>query len=244
MSIIGRIASFMYPEHCVRCGELVGDDRKSPFCERCGRMFENEKLRARSENLGQPVAEFGDGKNRERFGLVCFLADYVPGKSLSATDTLIWRLKRNATRDLLDFISGEMAELIRQEAAEHLRSVRPEDVIVTNVPRRPKTILEVGYDHMADVASLTAKKLGYRYAKLLGRTGKALEQKTLGHEERLENAKNTITVREKDLAGKTVILMDDIMTTGASLASSAELLTGAGAEMIISATIARTHAHG
>ena len=197
-----------------------------------------------ARNLGQPVAEFGDGKNRERFGLVCFLADYVPGKSLSATDTLIWRLKRNATRDLLDFISGEMAELIRREAAEHLRSVRPEDVIVTNVPRRPKTILEVGYDHMADVASLTAKKLGYRYAKLLGRTGKALEQKTLGHEERLENAKNTITVREKDLAGKTVILMDDIMTTGASLASSAELLTGAGAEMIISATIARTHAHG
>ena len=45
MSIIGRIASFIYPEHCVRCGELVGDDRKSPFCERCGRMFENEKLR-------------------------------------------------------------------------------------------------------------------------------------------------------------------------------------------------------
>ena len=77
MSIIDRIASFIYPEHCVRCGELVGDDRKSPFCERCGRMFENEKLRARSENLGQPVAEFGDGKNRERFGLVCFLADYV-----------------------------------------------------------------------------------------------------------------------------------------------------------------------
>ena len=146
--------------------------------------------------------------------------------------------------DLLDFFSGEMAELIRRAAAEHLRSVRPEDVIVTNVPRRPKTILEVGYDHMADVASLTAKKLGYRYAKLLGRTGKALEQKTLGHEERLENAKNTITVREKDLARKTVILMDDIMTTGASLASSAELLTGAGAEMIISATIARTHAHG
>ena len=106
MSIIDRIASFIYPEHCVRCGELVGDGRKSPFCERCGRMFENEKLRARSENLGQPVAEFGDGKNRERFGLVCFLADYVPGKSLSATDTLIWRLKRNATRDLLDFISG------------------------------------------------------------------------------------------------------------------------------------------
>ena len=57
--------------------------------------------------------------------------------------------------------------------------------------------------------------------------------------ERRENAARTIRIRRRaETCGRTVVLLDDIITTGASMDTCARLLLNAGAGMVIAASIA------
>jgi ComF family protein len=116
-----------------------------------------------------------------------------------------------------------------------------EKAIVTFVPRSHEAVLRDGYDHMERCAKATAKKLGIRFYKLLGRSSNAKEQKKLDSAGRQENARKTIKLKTgHKLTGRNIILLDDIVTTGASLNACAELLLAAGARTVVAATIAAT----
>lgn len=240
--ILKLISGFICPEKCVSCGEILDIKSDKPFCPRCAEKWEREKLRERDECLGQPVAGFAD-KPTERSGYVCYLVRYDPHENTSAAFSLIWRLKSFATASVIDFAADELAGLITSAASAALVGRDPEDIIVTNIPRRPKNVLNTGYDHMAECARAAASKLGFRYAPLLARTSAAREQKSLGRSERVRNAEETMFLKRKyrnKVADKIIILMDDIVTSGASLGAAASILLEAGAKMIISATLAAT----
>ena len=64
-----------------------------------------------------------------------------------------------------------------------------------------------------------------------------IEQKTLDQSQRLKNADFRI-VKEIDLSGKEVIIVDDIITSGASIASAAALIRSLGCKNITAAVVA------
>ena len=99
-----------------------------------------------------------------------------------------------------------------------------------------------GYNQSALLAESLAKRLDRRFlGRAVARTGHPKRQSSLTEEERIENVKGTFVVREPSLVrGRTILLVDDIMTTGSTLSECAKTLKTAGAWRVWSATLARS----
>ena len=145
------------------------------------------------------------------------------------SNELIYNIKRGKRTDLLDFISDEIIAAIRN-------SIDYKDYIITNVPRKRDRVIKYGLDHSAEIAKCISKKLGIEYIDVLKSVSRKPQKKTYG-EERLKNAqfdyKKTV-----DLKGKRIIIVDDIITTGASMGHCAMLLRGLKAKEVVGACLA------
>jgi competence protein ComFC len=131
---------------------------------------------------------------------------------------------------VLEFISNELEESIRNSYKS------PEQFIFTNVPRRRSSAIKYGIDHSALLSKSLAKRFSASYYQPLISKSKSQQKKTSG-EERKYNASFKIKHGAKDLKGKTVIIIDDVVTTGASMGACAMLLKGLGAKKILGASI-------
>ena len=102
----------------------------------------------------------------------------------------------------------------------------------------------MGTDQSEMLAKCLSEKLGVAFARIFKSEGEVTEQKKLGVKERRLNMLSAFTLRDIDLDGKTVILIDDIVTTGASMNACLKLLKGAHAERIVCASVAFTAKKG
>ncbi|MBK4346403.1 ComF family protein [Lacisediminihabitans changchengi] len=93
-----------------------------------------------------------------------------------------------------------------------------------------------GYDPVRLL--LRRARLG-RPASLLRTAERRVDQKRLGREARAENLAGSLRV-SRDIRGRRLVLVDDVVTTGASLAEAARVLRAAGAEVVGAATLAYT----
>jgi ComF family protein len=114
----------------------------------------------------------------------------------------------------------------------------PIDVIVP-VPLHKIRLDERGYNQ----SELLARELSYRLnifmSKALRRVRNTTTQTALHKEERIENVKGAFKVTYKDtIVGKNVLLVDDVLTTGATLDECAKVLKENGAKDVYVATIA------
>jgi ComF family protein len=146
------------------------------------------------------------------------------------SNQLIYVVKRVKRRDLLDFISDEVITSIKN-------SIKYENYVITNVPRKRNRVMKYGLDHSEEIAKCISRKLGIGYVKLLKSKSKKAQKKTHG-EERLKNAKFDYVRKPDDVEGKRVILVDDIVTTGASMGASAMLIRALGAKEVVGASLA------
>ena len=146
---------------------------------------------------------------------------------------LIYALKQDYRSDVFDFLADELSDTIRNnlDFSDGL-----ENYIITNVPRRKTAIQEYGYDHAAELAKRVAKILGIEYRSiLLSKTMKA--QKEVVGDERKRNAKFIVQNKIKSLTGIRVLLIDDIITTGSSIAACADALRALKPKEIIAVSL-------
>ena len=92
-----------------------------------------------------------------------------------------------------------------------------------------------GYDPVA----LLPRKAGATPARVLRVTRTTSTQKTLGAEERAENLRGAFVAR-RNLAGRSFVLVDDILTTGATLDEAARAVSHAGGRVLGAVTLAFT----
>lgn len=113
--------------------------------------------------------------------------------------------------------------------------------LVVPMPLSPERLAERGFNQ----ALLLARALGAAKtdARLLLRVRHTTAQAALDREERLGNVKGAFAVeplRAALLRGKDVVVIDDVMTSGASLFGAAEVLRQAGAARVTALVLART----
>lgn len=109
---------------------------------------------------------------------------------------------------------------------------------VVPVPTSRAALRRRGYR----VAELVAARAGLVPERLLRAASPAADQRGLGRAERARNVADTM--RSRGAAGRRILLVDDVVTTGATLTEAARALRADGAEVIAAATIAATARHG
>ncbi|WP_265447680.1 ComF family protein [Flexivirga meconopsidis] len=125
-----------------------------------------------------------------------------------------------------------------------LASGRP--VLVVPVPTRAGSLRSRGRDPLAELTrhalAGTAPALRQVAALRAGRAGQ--DQAGLGADARSRNVSGSmVAARGSRLAGATVLVVDDIVTTGSTLAEAARSLHAAGAGAVSAATVAATQRH-
>lgn len=114
--------------------------------------------------------------------------------------------------------------------------------VLTWVPVHPRRRRERGFDQAEELARSMGSLLEIPVLASLQRTRRTEAMHALGHEARVENISHAFTVspeaRER-LPGHWPILVDDIITTGATLAGCARALSEAGAIAVSAIAVAR-----
>ena len=119
----------------------------------------------------------------------------------------------------------------------------PIDVVIP-IPLGQKRLNERGYNQVALIAKPLSLYLGLSYhPRALKRGRETRSQVGLSAKERRDNVRDVFLVDASLVRGKSVLVMDDVATTGATLSSSAEALYQAGVKDVFALTVARALPH-
>lgn len=134
------------------------------------------------------------------------------------------------------YIAGVLGKLVAQQVR---RSSWPEMDTVVPVPLHPQRLVERGFDQALLLAQVVADELALPVRKVLVREIDTPSQTRLNSNERWQNVKNAFSVRPGySLTGR-ILLIDDLLTTGATGNSAGDALLSAGAEEVYLAVVGR-----
>jgi ComF family protein len=235
VSLLNTVLDLVYPRACGGCdGELDGPGHLCWSCQ------------AAISKIGPPLCAIcGDaaaGRIDDEF--ICHVcADDRPGYDIARSACrydgplrdMIQAFKYNHALWYRD----ELAELLRACVDVHYDMARID--AVASVPLFHARRRERGYNQAAVLASALARKIRKPLMRsALTRTRPTPTQTHLTARDRLPNVKGAFEPRRPErLNGKTILLVDDVMTTGATLSECARALKNAGAKAVYAVTLAR-----
>jgi ComF family protein len=216
--IVAALLDLLLPPACPGCGQ-----EGAVLCDACARP-----LRRR---LDEPAAA--------PIGL--------PGSIPSGLSQLEWCAAftgpvRAALHALKYDGARRLAPVLALPAAERWRRVGCGGDMVVPVPVHPDRLRQRGYDQAVLLAREVATDLGLPMREVLSRRTATAAQHSLGRGERARNVSSAFGVRTQAAAlveNRWIVLVDDVMTTGATLAGCAAALLDAGALAVSGLTVAR-----
>ena len=232
-----KVLHFIYPSLCPFCRESVEKDGvichacwpkmsfiTKPFCQKCALPLE---LAFQEETIcGQCLLEppvFSDSRA---------VFSYAP-----LVKRLILRFKNNQATALASFMGDQMYEKSKD-------LIQTSDFIVP-VPLHKKRLQKRGFNQATLLAWRVAKDdISKVKTQLLVRKTNTPSQGSLSAKNRKKNVENAFGIhpffQKKQLSGKVVTLIDDVMTTGATLSSCAKVLKKEGARVVNVVVFSRT----
>jgi ComF family protein len=211
---------------CDGCGREVFDYPNHRLCRDCeGALW---------RNIDHTCNKCGRKTHTDGVCLACkkdlpqFTKGYSPFVYGGAVASLVNRLK-NGDRYLSNALGEEMADYLRPHIDEK------ENWLVVSVPLTNEREKARGYNQAEELAKCVARRLGLELdSEVLVKTRDVISQKYLSKKERMENAQGAYRVhKRKTVQGRKIILIDDIMTTGATGGECSRVLKNAGAIEVI-----------
>lgn len=220
MPLIEYILSTIAPHECVNCGH-----EGSLICSICTEQI--KRVPSRCYQCQQITSGFRTCPTcRRNAGLY---AVYPFTVYEGAPKQLLHKIKFERLRSGAETVARCMAPMLAD---------LPAGILVTHVPTATSRIRERGYDQAAEVARHLAAIMGYEYTPLLSRYG---QQRQVGknRQERREQMQTLFAATKRAaLQNKHILLIDDVLTTGATLEACAATLKEAGARRVSAAVFA------
>lgn len=213
MSILDRILATIAPYDCLGCGLEGGlvcaacEAAIIPVAEHCYRCFKpSEGSRTCSNCQAQSRLQ----------------AVYAATPYSGHAKDLVWKLKsggvQSAAKRMVDF----MMPVIDQDS----------NMLIVPIPTATTRIRQRGYDQAALLAHEVSRRTRLPCTNVLRRSGQA-HQVGASRKERLSQLKDVFRVtRPKRIKDSHILLVDDVLTTGATFEAAAEALLRAGAARV------------
>ena len=116
--------------------------------------------------------------------------------------------------------------------------------MIIPVPLGKKRLRERGYNQVALVAEPLAYEIGVSFSpKVLWKARETRSQVGLNISQRQKNVRDAYQAHADAVKGKSIILMDDVATTGSTIFACTDELMSAGAREVYALTIARALSH-
>ncbi len=216
---------WLYPPRCAGC-----QARGSRWCEECARQA-RELIPPLCEACGLPCTRagfcFNCAEARPRFRMARAWAEHH-----GSLRNAIHRLKYRNDVGLGEELSAFLEKVV-------LREGWPVDLIVP-VPLGRARLRERGYNQAAVLARPLAWRMGLSYQPgALTRVRETPSQVGLNAAERRANLAGAFRGERVGAQGRTILVVDDVMTTGATMDACAQALYAAGAQEVFGVTLAR-----
>jgi ComF family protein len=214
-----QLADFCYPRVCAACETVVGSGDE--ICPTCSEQLQQLQTAPACEWCAMPIAQHNApcphclGKGIKPFDRIVRL-----GVFHDPIRHLIHRIKYHGRWTLAEFLADRLAE---QESSKGL--LTQTDVLVP-VPLHPWRQLSRGYNQAELIAERIHKHCRIKVAHPIVRL-KNTETQTHLHakDKRFENLRDAFgLLHPRQIHGKHVVVIDDVMTTGATLTSVARTL--------------------
>ena len=232
------LKNLFFPPKCAACSALLDFthiEAHHALCKDCWSLFWDEQkeicLFCRCEvNACTCAPELLKKAGSTQFYKTVY---YRHGKGAAVQNRMIFRIKNNRDSRTSRFFANALARELKKR--EQKGEICLQGAIITYVPRRRRAVLEKGTDQARMLANMLSKELGIPSITCLVRRRFAQkEQKTLPPAERMRNARASFSLKDgAPIVGKTVLLVDDIVTTGASMAACVQKLLADGAGEVI-----------
>ncbi len=219
------------PTQCALCRNWS----RARLCDACIERFAQPRPRCERCAIAVPPGVAACGAcTREPPPFVRAVAavDYAP-----PWDDLVRRFKFDAALDLADALASRILDAVTRSAAQ-----RPDWLLP--VPLADERLRERGYNQAWELARRVARALACASdPQLLLRTKHTPHQLSLPPAQRAVNVRGAFAVeprRRHELRDRDVALLDDVMTTGATLSETARSVLQAGAASVQVWVLART----
>ena len=225
------IEQLFLPAECLLCHALLADrDLSRIVCPVCRHRWRPVRP-PWCERCGQPEPHFGPCR-------LC--AEWPP--SLSVVRSAVW-LSEGA-REAVHALKYGGLPRIAEDLADAMERLLPapgseSPPLLVPIPLAPKRLRQRGYNQSDVLAASLGRLWRLPVSRdLLTRTRETATQTALTPETRLANVAGAFTARTAD-RGARIVLVDDVFTTGATLAEAARALEQAGARTILGITFGR-----
>jgi ComF family protein len=238
--ISDAIVSVFFPAGCRICDALLTSASRVPICEQCLSSFKRVPNIV-CEVCGRPLPGLTQKEGEALLCPACQDKTYAFERARSfavyedAVVRAILLLKFEQIEPLGAWFAERLAEVVSAEGA-----ALAADVVVP-VPLHRERERERGYNQAALLSKPLARRLRLPHkAVLLMRTRARPDKQVLSLEERWESVRGAFATRPgSQVDNLRVLLVDDVLTTGATLDACARALRDAGAKSVIGLTVAR-----
>lgn len=220
-SLLEKIVSKIAPHHCIVCS-----NEDNIVCEACAAdlfgLVDSACFLCQA-----PTADFAvcrSCKSKTQLERVWFTADY-DGAVAKAIKLLKFERAAAAAKPLARAMVDVLPYL-------------PEDMIIVPVPTAARRIRQRGYDQTTLLAEALSQETGLNCKQLLLRKA---QNRQLGASRQTRAAQSAHAFEAlEDCTDQAILLVDDVVTTGATLNAAAQAVRAAGAKSVTAVVVART----
>ena len=238
LAFVRKTAAFALGGYdCLCCGQSAGE---IPLCKDCiskGALDFIPPGKRRCSRCGKPLVSEGGGENealctacravKEESSPFCYAERVFPLYTYRMwKKNLLFAWKSEGVRSLSPLFAAKVYEAILCLYADR------DFPVLVPVPPRPGKIRDRGWDQVAELCLFLSRGYGLKVKTLLQRTN-AGQQKKLSREQRLgqEGARYVPLPKVRNLPER-VLLVDDVLTTGATVSACTRLLKSMGCRKI------------
>jgi ComF family protein len=227
------VLAVVFPSSCPVCSEPLEHPTRGPLCEPCwGGVASRPSARCR---CGRALPATSEGCSRCRRGLSLLSIGFSLGPYDGPLRVAVHELKYRGRRR----VAGRLAEAIAE--LQEARAVLCEGSLLVPVPLHPRRRRDRGFNQAELLASELARLVDLPMsAAALVRRSETRPQTGLSAAERRRNVAGAFAVRRRSkVAGRVVVLVDDVVTTGATARACARALLDSGAKDVRIVSAAR-----